>query len=42
MNVKGIPYAEESWAFWGVFGVCMLLGLAVLGFFIRAQWVRGR
>jgi zinc transporter len=42
MNVKGIPYAEESWAFWGVVGVCVLLGLAVLGFFIRAQWVRGR
>jgi zinc transporter len=42
MNVKGIPFAEEEWAFWGVVGVCVLLGLAVLGFFIRAQWVRGR
>jgi zinc transporter len=42
MNVKGIPYAEEPWAFWGVVGLCMLLGLAVLAYFIRLRWVRDR
>ncbi len=42
MNVKGIPYAEENWAFWGVVGICALIGAIVLGIFVRAQWVRGR
>ena len=42
MNVKGIPYAEEGWAFWGVVGICALIGEVVLGIFIRVQWVRGR
>jgi zinc transporter len=41
MNVKGIPYADAPWAFWGVVGVCTVLGLAVLAYFIRARWIRG-
>ena len=39
MNVEGIPYAKESWAFWGVVGFCLLIALAVLGWFIRAHWI---
>ncbi len=42
MNVRGIPYAEEPWAFWGVVGLCAALGLVVLGYFIRLRWVRDR
>jgi zinc transporter len=42
MNVKGIPYADETWAFWGVVGICALLAIVVLGWFIRARWIRGR
>lgn len=42
MNVQGIPYAEEPWAFWGIVGFCVLLGLTVLGYFIRVRWVQGR
>jgi zinc transporter len=42
MNVKGIPYAEEVWAFWGVVGLCAVLGAAVLAYFIRLRWVRDR
>jgi zinc transporter len=42
MNVKGIPYADEHWAFWGVVGVCTVLGLAVLVYFISVRWIRGR
>lgn len=42
MNVEGIPYAREPWAFWAVVGFCVLLGLIVLGYFIRVRWVRGR
>ena len=40
MNVEGIPYAQESWAFWGVVGFCMLVGLAVLAWFIHGRWLR--
>jgi zinc transporter len=26
MNVEGIPYAKEPWAFWGVVGFCTAIG----------------
>lgn len=42
MNVEGIPYAKEPWAFWGITGFCILLALSVLGWFVRAQWIRGK
>jgi zinc transporter len=40
MNVEGIPYAGERWAFWGVLGFCVLVGFAVLAWFIRGRWFR--
>jgi zinc transporter len=40
MNVKGIPYADEPWAFWGVVGVCILIGVVVLAWFARRHWLR--
>jgi zinc transporter len=40
MNVEGIPYATEPWAFWGVVAVCVVIGAAVLGFFLRRHWLR--
>ncbi len=42
MNVEGIPYAKEPWAFWGVTGFCLAIALAVLGWFVRAKWIRGK
>jgi zinc transporter len=42
MNVQGIPYADEPWSFWGVVAFCVLIGLAVIGWFVRLRWVRGR
>lgn len=39
MNVSGIPFAEEGWAFWGVVGFCVLIGLAVLGWFAVRRWL---
>ncbi len=39
MNVKGIPFAGEVWAFWGVVAFCVLIGLATAGYFIRAHWI---
>ena len=39
MNVKGIPFAEESWAFWGVVGFCVVTGILVAAYFVRAHWI---
>jgi zinc transporter len=40
MNVEGIPYAHEPWAFWGVVGVCFVSAAAIAGYFIREHWFR--
>lgn len=40
MNVEGIPYAREPWAFWGVTGFCFAVGLAVAAYFARIRWFR--
>lgn len=40
MNVEGIPYAQSPWAFWGVVVFCVLVGLAVVGWFAGRHWLR--
>jgi zinc transporter len=40
MNVEGIPYANEPWAFWGVVAFCVVIALAVVAFFAREHWFR--
>lgn len=40
MNVKGIPFADEPWAFWGVVAFCVVVGLAVLAWFMWRHWLR--
>ncbi len=40
MNVEGIPYAEEPWAFWGVVVFCAAVAAAVLGWFVTVRWLR--
>ena len=40
MNVAGIPYADERWAFWGIVAFCVAVGAAVLIWFARRQWLR--
>lgn len=40
MNVEGIPYAKEPWAFDGVVGVCVLLAAAIAAYFIKRRWFR--
>jgi zinc transporter len=39
MNVAGIPYADEPWAFWAIVGLCVLIGLAVMAYFARIHWL---
>ncbi|MET0307352.1 MAG: zinc transporter ZntB [Sphingomonas sp.] len=38
MNVAGIPYAHEPWAFGGVVVVCVLMAIGIAGYFIRRHW----
>jgi zinc transporter len=40
MNVAGIPYAHEPWAFWAIVAVSVAIAAAVAGYFIRARWFR--
>lgn len=40
MNVKGIPYANEPWAFDGVMGVCAVLAAAITIYFMQRHWFR--
>jgi zinc transporter len=39
MNVEGIPYATQRWAFWGVTGLCLLIATLISAWFIRRQWL---
>lgn len=41
MNVKGIPYAEQEWAFNGVMLVCLLIATAIASWFAWRGWSRG-
>ena len=40
MNVAGIPDAADPWAFWWVVGLCVLIAVGVLAWFVRRQWLR--
>jgi zinc transporter len=40
MNVDGIPYAHEPWAFWGVIGICVILAGAITGWFVASHWLK--
>jgi len=40
MNVQGIPFAQEPWAFWGVMAFCAVVGMATLAWFGARHWLR--
>lgn len=40
MNVEGIPFAKEPWAFWGVVSLCVVLGAGTLLYFVRSRFLR--
>lgn len=42
MNVEGIPYAREEWAFWGVVLFCIAVGMVVAAYFMWRHWLRER
>jgi len=41
MNVKGLPYAEEPWAFDAIAGICLLTTIGIIVYFMQRRWFRG-
>jgi zinc transporter len=41
MNVEGLPYAQEPWAFDAIAAACGVIAIGVTGYFIRRHWFRG-
>ena len=39
MNVKGIPFADEPWAFAGVVALCVAMSVAIVAWFARKHWI---
>jgi zinc transporter len=39
MNVEGIPFAQEPWAFAGVIGVCIALAVGITAWFVHRHWL---
>jgi zinc transporter len=40
MNVEGIPYAHEPWAFWGVVGFCAAVAGCMGAWFLVTNWLQ--
>ncbi|CAN5405653.1 zinc transporter ZntB [soil metagenome] len=39
MNVDGLPYAHEPWAFDAVMGLCTAISAGVIIYFVRRHWI---
>ncbi|HET9510483.1 MAG TPA: CorA family divalent cation transporter [Sphingomonas sp.] len=40
MNVEGLPYAKEPWAFEAILGVCVTISVGIVGWFSWRHWTR--
>ena len=40
MNVKGLPYAEEPWAFDAIAAACVVIAVGVVAYFTMRHWFR--
>ncbi|MFD1787440.1 CorA family divalent cation transporter [Sphingomonas floccifaciens] len=40
MNVEGLPYAKEPWAFDAILGLCAAIAAAITGWFSWRHWTR--
>lgn len=38
MNVEGIPFKDEPWAFWGVTAFCIVVAAAIAAWFAMVRW----
>ena len=41
MNVKGLWFADQSWAFDAIIGICVVTAVSVTTYFVRQHWLRG-
>lgn len=41
MNVAGIPFAHEPWAFAGVVTLCVAMAVGIAGYFLWRHWFEG-
>lgn len=41
MNVEGLPFAKAPWAFDAVAGACIVIGGAIVTYFLRRHWFNG-
>ena len=41
MNVKGLPYAEEPWAFDAIAGACAVIAAGIVVWFVQRHWFKG-
>jgi zinc transporter len=40
MNVEGLWFAHEPWAFDAIVALCVVIAALVAGYFIRRHWTR--
>jgi zinc transporter len=40
MNVEGIPYAHEPWAFAAVVGLCAMIATVITAYFVYTHWTQ--
>jgi zinc transporter len=40
MNVKGLPYADEPWAFDAIMGACALIAAVTVIYFVQRHWFK--
>ena len=40
MNVDGLPYAHEPWAFDAIGGICIAITVGIIGYFSFNRWLR--
>lgn len=41
MNVKGLPFADEPWAFDAIAAACLIIALGTVAWFLQRHWFRG-
>ena len=41
MNVEGLPFAQEPWAFDAIAAACLVIAVGVVGWFVHRHWFRG-
>lgn len=42
MNVEGLPYAHEPWAFDAIIAACVAIAVGIVSYFVRRHWVSTR